>query len=133
MCGNSRLRAHLSLLPLLANTEIIANSVIILFICDLDELLYGIIVAVSPRWVKSMTNRAGGDSDSDSAEPLRIGDDTKFECEMATLKKELRLLSHNMTLILKHSPELTGMLAAKTIDKDEDEFKRFLAIAGTII
>ena len=117
MCENSRLRAYLSLLPLLANTEIIANSVIILFICDLDELLYGIIVAVSPRWVKSMTNRAGGDSDSDSAEPLLIGDNFKFKGEIATLKEEVRLLSHNMTLMLKHSPELAGILAAKTIDK----------------
>ena len=84
-------------------------------------------MAVSPRWVKSMTNRAGGDSDSDSAEPLLIGDNFKFKGEIATLKEEVRLLSHNMTLMLKHSSELAGILAAKTIDKDENELKRSLA------
>jgi hypothetical protein len=74
-----------------------------------------------------MKNGAGDSSDSNSAEPLRIGDDAKFECEMATLKEEVRLLSHNMTLMLKHSSELAGILAAKTIDKDENELKRSLA------
>jgi hypothetical protein len=38
------------------NTEIITNSVVILFICDLDELLYGILMVCSCRCVESMSS-----------------------------------------------------------------------------
>ena len=60
------------------NTEIITNSVIILFICDLDELLYRILM-VSPRWVKSMSQEEHNESDSELA--IRDGGfDSKSFC-----------------------------------------------------
>ena len=41
------------------NTEIITNSVIILFICDLDELLYAILMVGSRCCVVSMSQECG--------------------------------------------------------------------------
>mmetsp|Transcript_32639 Transcript_32639/g.68463 ORF Transcript_32639/g.68463 Transcript_32639/m.68463 type:complete len:220 (-) Transcript_32639:46-705(-) len=37
-----------------SNTEVIVNSVVILFICDIDELLYAILVSVNSDWVEIM-------------------------------------------------------------------------------
>jgi hypothetical protein len=34
-----------------SDTEIIINSVVILFICDVDELIFGITKAINPDWV----------------------------------------------------------------------------------
>jgi hypothetical protein len=45
----------LYLIFLLSNTDIIANSVIILFFCDLDGLQYKIPM-VCPLWVKSVSH-----------------------------------------------------------------------------
>ena len=109
------------------NTDIITNSVIILFICDLDELFYGILVIVAPRWVKSMTNES--DDDSDSVEALQRGlnanANAKLEQKVANLEEEVRMLSQNIKLLLKQSPELVGVVAK---DKEKDEFARFLAL-----
>jgi len=38
-----------------SNTEMIVNSVVILFICDVDELTYDILVALNPGWVENMS------------------------------------------------------------------------------
>ena len=55
------------------NTEIITNSVIILFICDVDELLYSVLTASSSRF-KSMLQEDETESDSNF---LSQGDDLK--------------------------------------------------------
>lgn len=38
-----------------SNTELIMNAVIILFICDLDEMFYEIIMVINPIWVDKIT------------------------------------------------------------------------------
>ena len=43
------------LLVFIGNTEVIANSVIILFIMDIDELLCDIMTVINTNWVKSMS------------------------------------------------------------------------------
>ena len=95
--------SHLVPTPLLGNTDIITNSVVILFICDLDELLYGILVVISPRWVKSMTIEADDDSNSNSEETIQAVDNATLERKVANLENELRVLGQNMRLVLKHS------------------------------
>ena len=38
-----------------ANTEVIVNSVVILFVCDVDEKLYGVLRAISRQWVEKFS------------------------------------------------------------------------------
>ena len=37
------------------NTEILVNSVVIILVTHIDELMYGILMSISPSWVASMT------------------------------------------------------------------------------
>jgi len=123
---------------LIGNTDIITNSVIILFICDIDELLYGILMFF-PGWVKSMSQDAVLDSEfserDDGLEASRHqhGGNPELEVKVAvaSLEEKVRMLSQNMTLLLDHSPDLARLLAATTTDKekekDKDDFDRFVA------
>ena len=58
--------SDLALLSLffIGNTDIITNSFINLFICDLDEFLYKILM-VCPLWVKSMSRKEQIESDGE--------------------------------------------------------------------
>ena len=89
--------AHISSLPILGNTGIITNSVVILFICDLDKLLYRILMVISPCWVKHMSNVAGHEyeSDSDSIQAIHVRVNAKLEGEVASLEEEVQMLSQN--------------------------------------
>jgi hypothetical protein len=123
---------------LIGNTDIITNSVIILFICDIDELLYGILMFF-PGWVKSMSQVATPDSESSTrddgleASPHQHRGNPELEVKVASLEEKVRMLSQNMTLLLDHSPDLARLLAATTTDKDKDkdkdkdDFDRFVA------
>ena len=110
--------AHISSLPILGNTGIITNSVVILFICDLDELLYRILMVISPCWIKHMPNVAGHESDSDSIQAIHVRVNAKLEDEVASLKEEVQMLSQNIKLLLEHSPDFTRLLAAMKRDED---------------
>ena len=96
------------------NTEIITNSVVILFICDVDELLYSILTATSSRF-KSMLQEDETESDSNF---LRQGDDLKvvqqplaslcgvntdLEGTVASLTEEVRLLIQEVKRLKEHS------------------------------
>ena len=76
--------------PSSGNTEIITNSVVILFICDLDELLYTILMVCSRRCVESMSQEGGSKSESDFG---------KLEGKVASLEGEIQ----KMKLLLEHS------------------------------
>ena len=127
-----------SLFSCIGNTDIITNSVIILFICDIDELLYGILMFF-PGWVKSMSQVATPDSESSTrddgleASPHQHRGNPELEVKVAvaSLEEKVRMLSQNMTLLLDHSPDLARLLAATTTDKekdkDKDDFDRFVA------
>jgi hypothetical protein len=100
------------------NTDIITNSVIILFICEVDELLYSILMASSSRFKRMLQN-----NDSDRAF-LSQGDDLKviqqplasscgvnadLEGTVASLTEEVRLLIQKVKCLEEHSVNnLTG-------------------------
>jgi len=102
------------------NTDIITNSVIILFICEVDELLYSILMASSSRFKSMLQNN---DTDSDRAF-LSQGDDLKvvqqplasscgvnadLEGTVASLSEEVRLLIQKVKRLEEHSVNnLTG-------------------------
>eukprot|EP00581_Thalassiosira_minuscula_P030696 CAMPEP_0183787800 /NCGR_PEP_ID=MMETSP0739-20130205/67730_1 /TAXON_ID=385413 /ORGANISM="Thalassiosira miniscula, Strain CCMP1093" /LENGTH=164 /DNA_ID=CAMNT_0026031893 /DNA_START=439 /DNA_END=933 /DNA_ORIENTATION=+ len=51
-----------------SNTELIINSVVILFITDTDEKLFGVLMAMNPLWVDNMSrqiNEKCDDNDND--------------------------------------------------------------------
>lgn len=97
------------------NTQIIANSVIILFICDLDELMYEILT-LFPLWVKHMSHE--GKTESDECDSTRQDNalETKqlsmaplccvhadLESTVASLSKEVQLLIQKVRLIEEHT------------------------------
>lgn len=93
-----------------SNTEIIINSVIILFVCHLDELIYKILM-VCPLWVKSMSQedllgidgsvkRSNGGLEVIEQQITTLrGINAKLETEVANLTEEFQKLSQNMKLI----------------------------------
>jgi hypothetical protein len=95
------------------NTEIIINSVIILFVCHLDELMYKILM-VFPRWTKSISQEEVTGTDNgvfSSSGGLEVieqqvttlrGVNAKLETEVANLTEEFQNLSQNMEHLLEH-------------------------------
>ena len=91
-----------------SNTEIIANSVIILFITDLDELFYCVMMTINPRWTeKERTSGQGarlnkGDEDSLvllTAQNLKLQDKVqRVENEMEELRGKMMRMEKQMGL-----------------------------------
>jgi len=101
-----------SALLLIGNTEIIANSVIILFIMDIDELLYDILEVVNARWVKGMSLDDGDEEDSNQSEIII----RRLQSEMQRLKKKdmlqtqtMKVNSQNIELMIQHIPALKDL------------------------
>ena len=96
------------------NTEIITNSVIILFICDVDELLYSVLTASSSRF-KSMLQEDETESDSNflsQGDDLKVvqqplaslcGVNTDLEGTVASLTEEVRMLIQEVKRLKEHS------------------------------
>lgn len=107
------------------------NAVVILFITDVDELCYDIMIVINPHWVESMLleepepEESKEDEEDEEDEPHQIVEihnqsrgNHKLEGEVQTLKKEVQILSQNMELLLEHSPELKKLLSIPQDDQD---------------
>jgi len=72
-----------------SNTELVANSVIILFITDTDERLYGILESINASWVEGMScEEERSNEGSESIRDLRR--------EINELRESLQLLQQQM-------------------------------------
>ena len=94
--------SHLSL----DNTEIIINSVIILFVCHLDELLYGILKTF-PRLLSRLSQ--GGQDEFDIDFRQNYWDAIKRQqegCSMARLTDDVHRLIEKVKLLEEHCPDL---------------------------
>ena len=105
------------------NTEIIANSVIILFIMDIDELVYDIMTVINTNWVKSMSLE---DEDEETRSDLIA---QRMERRMQMLEKKVKLQSQtnkvnrqNMELIMQHIPELNKLKLHASVAQLQDEY-----------
>ena len=94
------------------NTEIIANSVIILFIMDIDELLYDILEVINAGWVKGMSLNDGDEEDGDLSEIMF----RRLQSEIQRLKKKdmiqtqtMKVNSQNIELMIQHIPALKDL------------------------
>jgi len=111
----------------IGNTEIIANSVIILFIMDIDELLYDILEVINAGWVKSMSLDGGDEEDGDLSEIII----RRLQSKVQRLEKKdmlqtqtMKVNSQNIELMIQHIPALKDLklsLAALPQDDDSDE------------
>ena len=96
----------------IGNTEIIANSVIILFIMDIDELLYDILEVVDAGWVKGMSLDDGDDEDGDLSEIMF----RRLQSKVQRLEKKdmlqtqtMKVNSQNIELMIQHIPALKDL------------------------
>jgi len=108
------------------NTEIIANSVIILFIMDIDELLYDILEVINAGWVKSMSLDDGDEEDGDLSEMIirRLQSKVqRLERKDMLQTQTMKVNSQNIELMIQHIPALKDLklsLAALPQHDDSD-------------
>jgi len=90
------------------NSEIIVNSVVILFVLELDENCYCTLSSFAPDQAKSWAWEDKGESNSDSLggckacspPPFRVNP-AELEGEVARLRKEVKALRENINLLLE--------------------------------
>lgn len=113
-----------SALLLIGNTEIIANSVIILFIMDIDELLYDILAVFNSGWVKGMSLDDGDEEDGFQSEIIR-----RLQSKVQRLERKdmvqtqtMKVNSQNIELMIQHIPALKDLkLFVADIPQDDDD------------
>ena len=101
-----------SIYPNTGNTEIIANSVIILFIMDIDELLYDILEVVNAGWAKGMSLDDGDEEDGDLSDIVI----RRLQSKVQRLEKKdklqtqtMKVNSQNIELMIQHIPALKDL------------------------
>ena len=112
-------------LLLIGNTEIIANSVIILFIMDIDELLYDILEVVNAGWVKGMSLDDGDEADGDLSEMIIC----RLQSKVQRLEKKdmlqtqtMKVNSQNIELMIQHIPALKDLkLSLAALPQDDND------------
>jgi len=103
-----------------SNTDIIVNSVVILFITDVDELFYEILMVINHRWVRHMrlkepeervidTGNQEKEEEDDSLEEVSHQnlDYQHLEDAVESLTKEVQALRKTMNLMHEQKAELT--------------------------
>ena len=118
-----------------SNTAIIENSVIILFIMDVDELFYGILVIINSGWVKSMSLQK---DDSSGVNALSEDMVRMMRTKIYSLERQVELLTRNnsvhnrnIELLMQRIPELNDLQLLITTpqsnDDDDDEEKETIS------
>jgi len=90
------------------DTDIMVNSVVILFICDLDELLFDIVMTVGPDWAESSSYQAPVHVDMDEeSEHEKIEKlDLKFQLLDCALEDQIQRLDLKFQTLDKNTEAL---------------------------
>ena len=102
------------------NTEIIVNSVVILFALEQDENCYATLRTLLPGKVKSWAWGSKDDSDSESLEHCSkecsppFGVNAELNGEVARLRKEVKVLRDNINLLLEDPESKDNCLAPRS-------------------
>ena len=111
------------LLVSIGNTEVIANSVVILFTLAIDELLCDIMTVINTNWVKSMSLE---DEDEETRSDLIA---QRMERRMQMLEEKVKLQAQtnkvnrqNIELIMQHIPELSKLKLHASVAQLQDEY-----------
>jgi len=134
-----------------SDTEIIMNSVVILFICDIDECLYDILMVINPSWVEKLsgkqeeqdesvveTSRHENNDEEDGLETgsqhetnqnLEMQDQSgaiqKLEGEVQSLKTVVQTLQETMK---QQNAELKRLLTMPQDDRAQDQENEYLVM-----
>ena len=112
-----------------SNTEIIVNSVVILFVCDVDELFHDILMTINPNWAERSSLQASrepvtedGRHEEDEATNLRetrhretnlYGEKPTLEAKVEKLDGEVQALKESFEIVLSQNSELKQFLVSK--------------------
>jgi hypothetical protein len=75
------------------------NSVVVLFICDLDEQFYGILMVINPRWVHMfsiISSEKNDEAGNVNDRPPLPDDNSKVKRDVEVLKKEFKLFREHI-------------------------------------
>lgn len=100
-----------------SNTEIIMNSVVILFITDVDELVYDILTVINPDWVETMSPEVKEESEDKPVSHEQDGEEDLQEQQtkqagVYNLKKydnlvrDFEILHKNMDIMQEQNAQL---------------------------
>jgi uncharacterized coiled-coil protein SlyX len=96
-----------------ANTEVIVNSVVILFICEVDEKLYGVLMAISRQWVEKFSRMSALENRDASASNIIKNNNTDSVPE---LKAKVELLTKKYDMLLKKLDHIVNNIEAEGIE-----------------
>ena len=86
-----------------ANIEIIVNSVVILFVCEIDEKLYGVLRAISRQWVEKFSRIENRDaSASNIIESNDPGSNQVLQDKVEVLTKKYDMLLEKVNHIVNY-------------------------------
>eukprot|EP00985_Skeletonema_marinoi_P013750 scaffold6859_cov100-Skeletonema_marinoi.AAC.6 len=110
-----------------SNTDIIVNSVIVLFVMEMDEWIFSTLEAINEKWTKHAAESGDKSADDTDAEKRSTLDEMKGEIELqkaqiAGQQEELDLQKEKMA---RQSDEIT--LLREVVQKIQDS----LAVAAT--
>merc|ERR1712194_782129 len=110
------------------NTDLIANAVIILFVSDLDEMMFSILVVMNPKWLpkdgfqevmKEKVNTLESKIQQDKLEHLAMKERvTHVEAEHWETKEKVKTLESEMQQVNFESKE-----KAKTLESELQQVK----------
>ena len=105
------------------NTEIIENSVIILFIMDIDELFYDILMVINVDWIKCMSIEIDDDDERQSRVVQRMEIKLQnHEKTIEVLNQNCRVQTETIELMMQYIPELKEKkLHATVLPRDDDD------------
>ena len=110
------------LLVSIGNTEVIANSVVILFTLAIDELLCDIMTVINTNWVKSMSLE---DEDEDQTRSDLIAQRVQGRIQRLEKKDKIQAQTikvnrQNIELIMQHIPELNKLKLHASIPPQDE-------------
>lgn len=94
-----------------SNTALIENSVIVLFITDLDEMFHRVLMAIDPRWVARLGKEEGQQQQKGDAARLEVL--TTENEEMKDDMKQIQIEMEKLRGVVERMQEQTGISAQR--------------------
>jgi len=113
-----------------SDTDIIINTVIILFICDIDEYFYAALVALGPLWKTNLVESSDGESKYDESkrkiekrDSFDDVDNNTRDAQIDMLMKSNDQLKESNDDLKKRVEVLEKLISSSFPKKDEEEEK----------
>merc|ERR1712032_708603 len=104
------------------DTEVIYNAVIILFIMEIDESVFGVIDVINKRWIdKFKKDKSDNDSDSVKSQAEWLAKTQELERKLDELQNKMQLLEQRCGLLPLDTDEEQPLDTDKEQPLDTDE------------